>query len=202
MSADFDSLELKTSRYVVTIINEPPDFDRDTATPPVRTYGRDHHVGDSTYRATSRHGVIVDFASQRHSALLSASGGCTGVHAHSALALEDMVLVAVCGFVAALRVPELELAWALEVDPATCFGIHVGDDGGTPAYFSHGELAIARFDLSGRELWSTGGADIFSEGFDIYGSKVLVTDFNGWVYEIDISSGVNLTTRKPNRSAV
>jgi hypothetical protein len=121
-------------------------------------------------------------------AIVCASGGASAVHGHSALALHDQCLVAVGDHVVALAVPDLGLRWALQVDPATCFGLYVTGD--PPIFVSHGELEVARFDAHGVKLWSFSGADIFSEGFELRGSKAYATDFDKRVYEIDLETGI------------
>lgn len=183
-----DTVVIEHAAYSLRVVDEPPGYE-DSIHGPSKPYDREYSLGESNYRAGARHGVTLQGPGSSHSALVSATGGTTGVHAWSALALDNLVLLAVCGWVVALRVPDLELVWSLEIDHATCFGVHVADVDGEPACLSHGELEIARFDLSGRKLWSVGGADIFSEGFRIVGQNVVATDFNGWQYWIQIKSG-------------
>jgi hypothetical protein len=90
-------------------------------------------------------------------------------------------------YVVSLTLPNLEVLWSTEVDPATCFGIHPTVDG--LALISHGELEIARVALSGEVLWSAGGADIFSEGLTVTDTEVHVGDFNHDRYVFDVETG-------------
>jgi hypothetical protein len=50
-------------------------------------------------------------------------------------------------------------------------------------------LEIARVSLTGEIVWSAGGKDIFSEGFQIVGDYIEAIDFNHEVYRVDIATG-------------
>jgi len=115
---------------------------------------------------------------------------CTGVHAASAIAAGDLVFLAVGGHVVCFQLQPFKVWWQLEVDDASCFGIHhsVQHD----ALISHGELAISRFSRDGRLLWQTGGADIFSEGFALKPEGVEAVDFSGRRYLFSYDTGAPL----------
>ena len=76
---------------------------------------------------------------------------------------------------------------AVNVDSATCFGIHPTFDG--RALISHGELEVSRVTMSGEILWRVGGADIFSEGLSVTKTEVHVEDLNHDRYVFDIETG-------------
>lgn len=61
------------------------------------TYGRREELSEKPYRPVSHVGVRVQHAEASFSVLVSATGGATAVHAHSAVALEDQLLLGVCG---------------------------------------------------------------------------------------------------------
>ncbi len=80
-----------------------------------------------------------------------------------------------------------DLLWHKEVDFATCFGVYFSTK--HDCLISHGECEIARVSLSGEVVWSSGGADIFSEGFKLHSDYVEAVDFNRMVYRMDIATG-------------
>lgn len=157
----------------------------------VRHFDREYFLGeDPQHRVVSRHGVrtVRDDATPVASVILMANGGATGVHQHSALLAGDRLLVAVCGRVCALSVPDLELTWNTEVDWGTCFGVHRVP--GSTDIISHGELQISRVSEDGVIKWSAGGRDIFSEPIAVDAQVVRATDFDGHTYCFDIRTGL------------
>jgi outer membrane protein assembly factor BamB len=117
-------------------------------------------------------------------------GGFTTVGQHSAIYLEGYVFLAVGDKVVCFRPKPFELKWQLQVDTATCFGIHYQAE--RRALISHGELEIARFSEDGRLLWSASGADIFSEGVALLSHCIEAVDFNNRVYHFDYATGAAL----------
>jgi hypothetical protein len=86
-----------------------------------------------------------------------------------------------------LSLPTLDLGWATKVDGATCFGVYYSPQ--HDCLLSHGEIEVARVNLSGEIVWSASGKDIFSEGFRVLDDEVEAVDFNHEVYRIDIVTG-------------
>jgi hypothetical protein len=119
--------------------------------------------------------------------MLTASGGASTVHAHSALVHDGSVIVAVGSHVCALRLPGLDLGWSVVVDQATCFGVYYSAK--HDCYISHGEIEVSRVALDGRIVWSANGKDIFSEGFALHDDYAEVVDFNHETYRIDLATG-------------
>ncbi|HEX6717143.1 MAG TPA: hypothetical protein VF088_08520 [Pyrinomonadaceae bacterium] len=113
--------------------------------------------------------------------------GCTAVHQHSALYLNGQVFLAIGNKVVCFCPKPFELRWQLQVDTATCFGVHYQVE--QDALISHGELEIARFSENGRLLWSASGADIFSEGFSLLPRCIEAIDFNRKTYHFDYATG-------------
>ncbi len=134
--------------------------------------------------STSIHGVLLN---GEPLALFGDSGGCSGVHPNSAVILQDMLFLAVGRHVVCLRLEPFEFLWALQIDPCTCFGIHYEE--AHDALISHGELEISRFTKDGARVWSSSGADIFSEGFKLGPQCIEVRDFEGTDYRFDYGSG-------------
>jgi hypothetical protein len=148
-----------------------------------RRYGFSKHL-DSKFGPTSIHGVILN---GEPLAVLGDSGGCSGVHAHSAIVLDGILFLAIGRHVVCLRPAPFEFRWALQTDPTTCFGVHYNV--AHHALVSHGELEIARFTEEGSLLWSESGADIFSEGFALGPQFVEVRDFEGRSYRFNYADG-------------
>lgn len=146
-------------------------------------------VGDGDGQTVSRHEVTIDSPHTQARVVVSATGGATTVHERSAVVVDDVVLVAVCAHVVALRVSDLALLWACRVDGATCFGIYAVRRTDELVLISHGELEICRFTLDGRVAWSSGGRDIFTGDFDIVDDTIIATDFNGDVITLSLRTG-------------
>jgi hypothetical protein len=85
------------------------------------------------------------------------------------------------------------LLWQADADDATCFGLHVGL--GESCLVVHGELEISRFTLDGRRVWAFGGKDIFSGELVVAERSIVVTDFEGQRYSIDLESGAGSMLR-------
>lgn len=121
------------------------------------------------------------------SAVLGASGGATGIYERSCAVLADRCLVAVGDRVAALRMPDLGLIWQAKPDVATCFGLHVAPD--ELQVVVHGELEISKITVGGQKEWAFFGNDIFTGACGIREGTLVVKDFNGEVYFIDLKTG-------------
>jgi hypothetical protein len=149
----------------------------------------EYDVGaDPLYRPTARHVVECWEADKKLAAyVLRGWLGATGVHKRTALIHGERCVVAVSAYLAALRLPGLEMEWILQVDDATCFGVyHLPEHA---CYISHGEMDIARISYDGQLTWSSGGKDIFTNGFEIKGDSIEAVDFNDERYRIDIATG-------------
>src|SRR5471030_208199 len=136
---------------------------------------------------TSTHGVFLNGAPV---VVFGAPGGCSSVHEHSALVLNSKLFLAVGDSVVCFSLSDLKLIWASVVDDATCFGIYYEPQ--RTALISHGELNVARLDENGKILWSSSGADIFSEGFRLEEEYIVVTDFNHRNYHINYETGISV----------
>jgi len=183
-------LTLSSKHGEIVIADESPDTPRfdprsaDNACGPVD----ESFFGDREYRASSRHRIVVTRGdSVLASRILLATGGATGVHDHSALLLDNRCIVAVGPFICSLALPSLQVHWHTRTDQATCFGVY--DSPGYASIISHGELEIARLTYSGRVLWSAGGADIFSEGFELHEHYAEAVDFYGTRYRFELETG-------------
>jgi hypothetical protein len=152
---------------------------------PVLVLDEGHSPPTSCHRIhVAENGVAVG------SAQVQASTGATGIHEHSAVVADDILFLACGPFVAALRLPSLELQWCTQVDEATCFGVYLN----TRHYclITHGELSIARVNFDGSLVWQAMGADIFTEGFETHDEQVSAVDSAGRTYQFEISTGHSL----------
>ena len=166
---------------VIEIVNEPNysfgSVDNQ------RQYPAEFLLGNVS-QPTSTHGVLLDGSP---TAVFGAGGGCSAVHDHSALIKDSRLYLAVGDHLVCLCISPLEIIWATRVDTATCFGIHY--DSTHDALISHGELEIARVSDAGKLIWSTSGADIFTESFSLKTECVEATDFNGHRYCLSYVTG-------------
>lgn len=173
----------------VTLINEPVySFG---SSDNVRRYDTEVDLTDGR-QPSSIHGVIVD---DRPTMVIGDAGGASGVHEHSLLVHDARVYVAVGTHVVCFTFGKSSPDWTLKTDEATCFGVHYSRQ--HDALISHGELEIARFSLDGRILWSSGGADIFSEGFALRDDCIEAFDFDGRRYCFDYAAGTLTMHNKP-----
>jgi hypothetical protein len=145
--------------------------------------------GEPKRRPSSQHSVRVlsDDGEELSSCLLAVAGGTTGIHEHSAIAVENNLFVAVGKHAVALRLPSLELAWSREADSISCFGLHY-----VPAQrclIAHGELCVSRLSLHGDVEWSESGADIFTGRLVVNDGKVQVDDFEDRRYVWRVETG-------------
>lgn len=176
----------KAGKYGLELIDEP--LYSPGSADNVRSYRREHNFNDAEYRPTSRHGLVLrEGGNLRESCILLAGGGASGVHEHSAVTLGDTCFVAVGDTLCSLALPSLDVLWHRQVDAATCFGVYYSTK--HQCLISHGELEIARVSLSGEVVWSAGGADIFSERFELHADYIEAVDFNRMVYRLDLANG-------------
>src|SRR5690606_20648615 len=109
----------------------------------VRSYP--HELRLSNESLTSIHGLELD---GHRLLVIGATGGRSTVHAHSAVAIDDKLYLAVGNQVACLSMASpFELAWSTQVDTATCFGVYWAPE--RAALISHGELAITYYPAAG-----------------------------------------------------
>ena len=173
-------LILDTHEGQVTIIDEPT-YSFGSADN-LRTYDTETRLDSENL--TSIHGVRTD---GKWSSVFGANGGCSTVHQDSAIEVDGRLYLAVGDQVVCLNLLTGLTKWSRRVDPATCFGIYW--DSFHEALITHGELQISRLSLTGDEIWSAGGADIFSEGFRCLRGGIEVIDFNQSVYLFDYRTG-------------
>jgi len=179
-------LDLKHDNYSVSVVNESevlysrPRVQRPTEYEKVFELGKANGI-------TTAHGVRCSEPQLLHSCIVYASGGSSGVHAHSALLHNDKCILAVSWFLVALQLPELNLLWHTQVDDSSCFGVYHLPD--YESYISHGELSIARVSYNGEIVWSSGGKDIFTNGFILHEKYIEVVDWNNETYHIDLNTG-------------
>jgi hypothetical protein len=121
------------------------------------------------------------------SCTLLAGGGASGIREHSAIIDDGFCVIAVGPFVASLVLPSLKLKWAIQTDDAACFGVY--DSASNGCLFSHGELLIARVTYDGTVVWQSGGADLFTNGFQLDETVVRVVDFYDRQYILDAKTG-------------
>ena len=177
---------LNVGQYRIEITND--SVHSDGSADNVHTYDRTYRFGDDAYQATSRHAIRVTFDDELvGSCLLSADGGASGVHDHMAIQHNDVCFIAVGPFIAALDVQSLKLKWVRQTDDATCFGVY--NSAKHNCLLSHGEIEIARVTYDGKIVWQAGGADIFTNGFELQDDVVRVFDFEDREYVIYIETG-------------
>lgn len=172
---------LRTELGDVSVINEPTYTFGSSDN--VRSYPFEKNL-DSESSPVSVHSV---FLNENPIAVFGATGGASGVHEHSAVFHNGRLYLAVSDSVVCLVLQPFEFKWALCIDTATCFGVHVHEP--TGSLISHGELEITRFTENGEILWQSSGRDIFTGSLVLGEESVAVTDFNGDQYRFRYSDG-------------
>lgn len=130
--------------------------------------------------------------------VLLGTGGKTSPHKTSII-LENDRLVFCCGdTVFCLSLPNLELKWKTQADPATCFQIFKLEED----YLVHGELEITRLDKNGNPKWKFSGRDMFvtlkdENSLVIHSDYIELTDFEYEKYKIDFDGNLIWTSKKP-----
>lgn len=175
----------RRGRYSVEMLDEPSySF---ASTDNVRAYHKELLLA-GRHQVTSKHGLISFVDDERvTSIVVGTCGGATGVHDRSAILFDDRCFVAIGPELLCLTVPNLEVVWHHEADSATCFGLHISPT--ERAVVVHGELEISKWTFEGEQVWGFGGADIFTGALSIVGETVVVEDFEGRVYQIQLGSG-------------
>ncbi|HEM7875119.1 hypothetical protein DF044_09650 [Burkholderia contaminans] len=170
-----------TSFGTLGVVNEPTySFSSMTNT---RFYA--HEVLLTEYGPASIHGVTLNGHGQM---VIGAGGGCSTVHDHSSVIVDDKLYLAVGDHAVCISLSSPhELTWAVRVDQATCFGHHW--DAGRRALIVHGELEISRLSLDGDLIWQASGADIFTESVRLQPDHVEAVDFERRVYRFDYATG-------------
>jgi hypothetical protein len=186
---DRASVFFGAGKYELELIDEP--LYSPGSADNVRAYSRNYNFTDVPDRPSSRHGLVLrEGGNFRHSCILLAGRGASGIHEHSVVTIGDACFVAVGDTLCSLELPSLDLLWHRQVDAATCFGIYYSTK--YHCLISHGELEIARVSLSGEVVWRFGGADIFSEGFELRADSIEAVDFNRTVYRMNIETGASM----------
>jgi hypothetical protein len=173
-------MRIDTDHGELEVVNEPM-YTFDSADN-VRSYPIAEKLeGDPSGFAT--HGVLLN----GEPLAVFGDSGCTGVHENSAVYFNGKLFLAVGDKVVCFRPHPFKFEWQLQVDSAACFGIHY--QRAHDALISHGEPEITRFSEDGVILWSSSGADIFSEGFSLLPEYVEAVDFNHDVYRFSYANG-------------
>ena len=147
---------------------------------------------------TSKHGIRIYQNEQIiDNCIVIASGGATGIHQNSSLINNNRLLICCCDTIFCLTLPDLDLEWRTQADPATCFQVFRQQE----YYIIHGELQIAKLDKHGNKKWTFGGADIFvsvngEDEFRIENDGILLTDFAKTRYKIDFDGKLIWHNRK------
>lgn len=122
--------------------------------------------------------------------VVGGTGGTTGINEQSAFVLNSKLYLAIGDSVVCLNLGSRALDWVLAVDSSTCFGVYF--ELTRRVLISHGELTVARLDAAGEIIWSSGGADIFTEGFELEDEFIKVVDFNNRMYRFSYETGAAL----------
>jgi len=178
-------MSIQINNYKVSLIDEPAYNLNSMDT--VRDY-RSELCSHDAYEPCCAHGVIIgDIKSPKTSTIIIGTGGATGVHKDSIAYTQNICFIAAGDSVFALKVPSLKMLWCKQVDLSTCFGVFWVEK--HKCLITWGEVCVCRFSMDGNKVWETSGADIFTQGFELTGDAIEITDFNNDKYRINIRSG-------------
>lgn len=162
------------------------------------TYSKHYFGEDGQDYPTSKHAIkIYKDEIEINNCIIIASGGGTSIHENSALIDNNHLLICCCNTIFCLTLPDLNLNWQTQADPATCFEIlQFKKD-----YLVHGELEITRLSEDGHIKWQFGGVDIFvtlkgDSAFKIENDHLFLTDWNYAEYKIDFDGNLISSTFK------
>lgn len=152
-------------------------------------YSKHYSSVDEDYQPISKHGIkIYQEGKERNSCVILGAGGATGIYNNSSVVAADQLLICCADNIFCLSLPDLNLEWNIQADPATCFQIYnLHED-----YIVHGELTISRIDKNGNIKWQYGGSDIFvtldnEDAFALNSDHIALTDFNKAKYKVDFN---------------
>jgi outer membrane protein assembly factor BamB len=147
-------------------------------------------LGEPAFEASSTFSIAAMVNNQETwKRIITSVGGATGVHAHSAVLINSSIVLAIGPFLVCLNGVNGQVLWHQKCDEATCFGVYFLPE--KNALIVHGETEITRLTLKGKVLWKTWGKDIFTGPLTIQEDGVLVTDFNGEIYFINLDTGIS-----------
>lgn len=180
-----NTFKVNCGKYEITVTDEPTYSLNSTDN--VRTYDYEYcRCNDS--QNVSAHGIhVIENGELISSAIVLGVGGATTVTQYSLAYDGSCVYVAAGDALFSLSIPHLHLNWVNKVDFATCFGVFWLNQ--NQRLLTWGELEIGCYSGFGEKLWSASGRDIFTGGIEISGNTAKVVDFNGDVYEINLSNG-------------
>lgn len=120
------------------------------------------------------------------SAVIGSIGGGTSIHKNSTILESDRLLICCSDSLFCLSIPDLELLWRTQADPATCFQVFKYQD----SYIVHGEIEISRLGNDGKIIWQQSGADIFmindgTESVELTANFIIATDWENRKYKFD-----------------
>ena len=174
---------IETSSDILKIINEPAySFD---STDNYNSYRFEKNLA-SDFKPSSIHGIILN----DERIAVFGNTGYSGIDSNSAIFIDDLLYLAIGNCIACISISPFKFIWTVEVDMSSCFGVYFQKEHG--AFIAHGELEITRFSQDGKIIWSSGGEDIFTEGFDLLPHCIKVTDFNKKIYYLDYTNGNDL----------
>jgi hypothetical protein len=148
----------------------------------VRNYPHESNFSHSN-RPASAHGIYLN----GNPLVVFGNSSLSGIYENSLISLNDLSFLAIGHHVVCFRPDPYQFMWILQTDSVSCFGIYYHS--ANNALISHGELEIARFNTTGELLWSSSGADIFTQGFKLEDEFVTAIDFNDKQYRFDYASG-------------
>lgn len=180
-SDNSNPMDIQTPYGLITLLDEPTYSFNSTD----NEHSYKHELLLTDESITSVHGVKLN---GEHILVIGAGGGCTAIHKHSAIVVDDRLYIAVGDQVACLSLEHPDqILWTVKVDTATCFGIYWANQ--HRVLLSHGELEITRLSVDGGIIWQVSGADIFSEGFSLLTDYIEAVDFDKSVYRFDYVTG-------------
>jgi hypothetical protein len=174
---------IETNLGILKIINEPVYSFNSTGNS--NSYRFEKNLAPD-YKPSSIHGITLN----DERIAVFGNAGYSGIYPNSAILIDGQLYFAIGNCVACISVSPYEFIWAVEVDISSCFGIYFQKE--HDAFMAHGELEITRLSQGGKVIWSSSGADIFTEGLELLPHCIKVIDFSGKIYYLDYANGNDL----------
>lgn len=189
-------IQYQYKELIVEVLDEPNN-EMDSVDHPFK-YSKHYFTEDSKKYRSYKHGIRIYKGEQIvDSCIVAATGGRTGVSQNSTLLDEDQLLICCCDTLFCLSLPDLELKWLTQADPATCFAVFKLQDG----YVVHGEMLVVKLKNDGSIQWEFSSPDIFvsidgKKEFEFENDGILLTNFSGNKFKIDFNGNLIWTDYK------
>lgn len=176
--------ELDAGPFAVRVIDEPEKE------PLTRAYAARTGIGETGFYWPRIGVVCVGPDGRESSRLLRTDGGPARPGAHMAVAVVDVLFVAIGHYVIALRLPDLRVRRVVMVDGLMCVGVAHSPLRG--CLVAHGIERGVRLDLTGAVEWRVRADGSVNPSMRVAGDVIEITDTCRPTRWFDLATGLTL----------